>query len=262
MLATLDVALYVPLESEGMSRVMFESLAAGRPLIAARVGLVPEILRDREHALLVPGGDVPALRAALAELLGDGGVAPSAGRGRARPQSLERYPGARLAEALERTVRAAGRGVKVTVVAFDLSDNATGRADLLARLLAPRYDVRVVGPRFGAEIWGPARGGRVPYRAVAGGSIPGFACRVSALLELIDGDVIYASKLRPTSYGLGLLARSGAAGRSCWTSTTGSWASSIGPDPGGGSAGRSISAIPTGCPGRGSWSDWPGVRTP
>jgi glycosyltransferase involved in cell wall biosynthesis len=30
---------------------------------------------------------------------------------------------------------------------------------------------------------------------------------VPALLELIDGDVIYASKPRPTSYGLGLLAR-------------------------------------------------------
>ena len=97
--------------------------------------------------------------------------------------------------------------MKVTVVAFDLSDNATGRADLLARLLAPRYDVRVVGPRFGAEIWAPARDGRVTYRAVRAGRYPGFASRVPDLLELIDGDVIYASKLRPTSYGLGLLAR-------------------------------------------------------
>ena len=96
--------------------------------------------------------------------------------------------------------------MRVTVVAFDLSDNATGRADLLARLLAPRYEVSVVGPRFGAEIWPPAREGSVPYRAVAGGRYPAFVGRVSSLLELIDGDVIYASKLRPTSYGLGLLA--------------------------------------------------------
>jgi glycosyltransferase involved in cell wall biosynthesis len=97
--------------------------------------------------------------------------------------------------------------VKISVVAFDLSDNATGRADLLARLLAPRHDVRVVGPRFGSEIWGPARGGSVAYRAVSGTRYPAFAGRLGPLLELIDGDVIYASKLRPTSYGLGLLAR-------------------------------------------------------
>src|SRR5262245_7866873 len=97
--------------------------------------------------------------------------------------------------------------MKVTVLAFDLSDNATGRADLLARLLAPRYEVQVVGPRFGAEIWRPARDGGVDYRAVGGGRYPAFASRFSDLLELIDGDVIYASKLRPTSYGLGLLAR-------------------------------------------------------
>src|SRR5262245_25219685 len=98
-------------------------------------------------------------------------------------------------------------GMKVTVLAFDLSDNATGRADLLARLLAPRYEVQVVGPRFSAEIWRPARDGGVDYRAVGGGRYPAFAWRLSDLLELIDGDVIYASKLRPTSYGVALLAR-------------------------------------------------------
>src|SRR5262245_28338122 len=97
--------------------------------------------------------------------------------------------------------------MKVTVVAFDLSDNATGRADLLARLLAPRHDVRVVGPRFGADIWSPARKSSVPYQAVAGARYPAFASRIPDALDLIDGDVIYASKLRPTSYGLAPLAR-------------------------------------------------------
>src|SRR5262249_61522722 len=42
VMAALDVGLYVPLESDGMSRVVFEYLAAGRPLIAARVGVVAE----------------------------------------------------------------------------------------------------------------------------------------------------------------------------------------------------------------------------
>jgi glycosyltransferase involved in cell wall biosynthesis len=100
VLATFDVALYVPLESEGMSRVMFESLAAGRPLIAARVGLVPEILRDREHALLVAGGDAPALRAALSEIAADGELRGRLGAA-GRALVIERYSGARLAESLE-----------------------------------------------------------------------------------------------------------------------------------------------------------------
>lgn len=97
--------------------------------------------------------------------------------------------------------------MKVSIVAFDLSDNATGRADLLARLLSPRYQIDVVGPRFGPEIWRPAREGVIGYRALAAPRYPGFAARVPALLDLIDGDLIYASKLRPTSYGLALLAR-------------------------------------------------------
>jgi glycosyltransferase involved in cell wall biosynthesis len=100
VMAALDVALYVPLESEGMSRVAFEYLAAGCPLIAARVGVVPEVLRDREHALLVPGGDAPALGAALGEMLADVGLRRRLGEA-GRTLVVERYSGARLAAALE-----------------------------------------------------------------------------------------------------------------------------------------------------------------
>ena len=98
--------------------------------------------------------------------------------------------------------------MKISVVAFDLSDNATGRADLLARLLAARWDVEVVGPRFGPSLWKPAEGGPVKHRTVRTGKYPGFLRRLPALLSLVDGDLIVASKPRPTSYGLGLLARS------------------------------------------------------
>jgi glycosyltransferase involved in cell wall biosynthesis len=101
VMAALDVALYVPFESEGMSRVVFEYLAAGRALIAARVGVVPEVLVDDEHAALVPAGDAPALATALAALLGD--PARRARLGEAgRGLLVERFSGARVAEALER----------------------------------------------------------------------------------------------------------------------------------------------------------------
>jgi len=97
--------------------------------------------------------------------------------------------------------------VKVSVLAADLSDNATGRADLLARLLSSRYEVEVVGPRFGADVWMPAREGAIAQRSVKAGRYPGFAQRIPSLLKLVDGDVLIASKPRPTSFGLGLLAR-------------------------------------------------------
>lgn len=100
--------------------------------------------------------------------------------------------------------------MKISILAFDLSDNATGRAELLARLLACRWPVEVVGPRFGPEIWRPARGGGVPYAAVGverARRYPRFATQWAALLARADGDVLVASKPRPTSYGVALLAR-------------------------------------------------------
>jgi len=100
VMPALDVALYVPVESEGMSRVIFEYLAAGRAVIASRVGVVPEILTDGEHALLVPAGDADALVDALQRLLGDPGLRARLGEA-GRRLVLERYSGARVAAALE-----------------------------------------------------------------------------------------------------------------------------------------------------------------
>jgi glycosyltransferase involved in cell wall biosynthesis len=97
--------------------------------------------------------------------------------------------------------------VKISILASDLSDNATGRADLLARLLSSRYEVDVVGPQFGEGLWAPSRDGPVAYRSVRAGRDPGFARHVPELLALVDGEILFASKPRPTSFGLGLLAR-------------------------------------------------------
>ena len=65
----------------------------------------------------------------------------------------------------------------------------------------------MIGPRFGSAIWEPARESPIEYRSVAAARGPGFVRSVGKLFALIDGDLIYASKPRPTSYGLGLLAR-------------------------------------------------------
>src|SRR5438094_657819 len=130
--------------------------------------------------------------------------AARSGRARAGAGALLRCAAGRGAR---NPLRAPPRGMKVSVLAFDLSDNATGRADLLARLLAPRYEVEVVGPRFGTDIWRPARDGAVRYRSEPGARWPRLARKLPALARLADGDVLLASKPRPTSFGVGLLAR-------------------------------------------------------
>jgi glycosyltransferase involved in cell wall biosynthesis len=100
VMAALDIALYAALESDGMSRVVFEYLAAGKPLVAARTGVVPEVLTDGTHALLVPAGDADALAAALARLLDDEALRTRLGTAGHR-RLVEHYSGARVAEALE-----------------------------------------------------------------------------------------------------------------------------------------------------------------
>jgi glycosyltransferase involved in cell wall biosynthesis len=103
--ADFDAALYVPLESDGMSRVLFEYLAAGRPVVASRVGVVPEVLVHGESALLVPAGEPGALAEAVARLLDDHGLGLRLGA--AGRELVEcRFSGARVAEAL--AVRYAG----------------------------------------------------------------------------------------------------------------------------------------------------------
>src|SRR5262245_65520883 len=82
-----------------MSRVVFESLAAGRPLVASRVGVVPEVLTDGRHAALVPAGDAEALAAALEPLLSDSAQRERLGES-GRRLIDERYSGARVAGAL------------------------------------------------------------------------------------------------------------------------------------------------------------------
>ena len=97
--------------------------------------------------------------------------------------------------------------MKVSVLCFDVSDNAIGRAWLLARLLEPLGAVEIVGPRFGPAVWEPLAEESIPVRSLPGGRLPVFAARLPALARMADGDLLYASKPRLTSAGIGYLAR-------------------------------------------------------
>ena len=52
-----------------------EAALSRAPVVAARIGGIPEALRDREHALLFTPGEAPACAAALAATLSDRGAA-------------------------------------------------------------------------------------------------------------------------------------------------------------------------------------------
>lgn len=67
LMAALDV-LAVPSVNEGMGRVVLEAGAAGIPVVASRVGGIPDIVDDGETGLLIPARDVAALAAAMLEL--------------------------------------------------------------------------------------------------------------------------------------------------------------------------------------------------
>jgi glycosyltransferase involved in cell wall biosynthesis len=56
---------------EGMSNSLLEAMAAGRPVVATRVGGNPEVVVDGETGLLVPPRDAPALAEAMLRLLRD-----------------------------------------------------------------------------------------------------------------------------------------------------------------------------------------------
>jgi glycosyltransferase involved in cell wall biosynthesis len=66
--------------SEGTSNTLLESMAAGIPVVATRVGGNPEVVEDGVSGLLVPPRDSAALAAAMARLLEDPDLALRLGR--------------------------------------------------------------------------------------------------------------------------------------------------------------------------------------
>jgi len=83
-LAAFDVFV-LPSLMEGMGTSLLDALAAERPVVATRVGGIPEVITDGETGLLVEPGSEAPLAAAVVRLLSDRRLAEQlAERGRAR----------------------------------------------------------------------------------------------------------------------------------------------------------------------------------
>ena len=61
-------ALVLPSHSEGSPKVLLEGMISGLPIVATRVGGVPELAEDGATALLVPARDIPAMSGRMREL--------------------------------------------------------------------------------------------------------------------------------------------------------------------------------------------------
>jgi glycosyltransferase involved in cell wall biosynthesis len=93
-----------PSRREGYGVVAREAMAYGRPVVASSVGGLVDAVEDGVTGLLVPARDVPALRAAIERLLGDGELRDCLGTA-ARERARERFS---WAAATEATIRAYG----------------------------------------------------------------------------------------------------------------------------------------------------------
>jgi glycosyltransferase involved in cell wall biosynthesis len=70
----------MPSTSEGLPVALLEAMAYGKPIVATRVGGIPDVLADGTEGMLVPPGDAAALADAVGTLVGDPDRARELGR--------------------------------------------------------------------------------------------------------------------------------------------------------------------------------------
>lgn len=80
VMAALDVLVLPSTRSEAVSQVILQALAVGTPVVGTTVGGTPEVVSDGVSGRLVPPADVPALAAAILDLLHDPPRARQMGR--------------------------------------------------------------------------------------------------------------------------------------------------------------------------------------
>jgi glycosyltransferase involved in cell wall biosynthesis len=101
--AALD-AMILPSGNEGTPVSAIEALAAGRPVVATRVGGLPDVVREGEDGFLVSRGDVDELADRLERLAADEGLRRRMGEA-GRERVLPRYSVERLIDDVDALYR-------------------------------------------------------------------------------------------------------------------------------------------------------------
>jgi len=94
----------LPSEYEAFGLVLLESLAHGTPVIASRVGGIPDFIEDERSGILVPPGQVVPLTEAMRRLWGEPELARRLGR-HGRTEVVPRYTWDRALDRLESVYR-------------------------------------------------------------------------------------------------------------------------------------------------------------
>jgi glycosyltransferase involved in cell wall biosynthesis len=97
-------AIVLTSANEGTPVTLIEGLAAGRPVVATRVGGVPDVVEDGVTGFLVRPGDTHAVAERLAILAGDPELRRTMGAA-GRERVLERYAVERLVDDVDRLYR-------------------------------------------------------------------------------------------------------------------------------------------------------------
>lgn len=84
-------------DQENLPMVVQQAMAAGKAVIATRVGGVPELIRDGATGLLVEPGDLEAVTKGIALLLRDDRIREGVGRA-AKEEALRRFTGEAVAK--------------------------------------------------------------------------------------------------------------------------------------------------------------------
>jgi glycogen(starch) synthase len=100
LMSRATIVLVPSRDEEGFGLVALHAAFAERPVIASRVGGLPEVVLDGETGLTVPPEDAQALAEAIASLLEDRSRAAALGSA-ARTRALERFTVSRMADQYE-----------------------------------------------------------------------------------------------------------------------------------------------------------------
>ena len=90
-LAQVDVVMVPSLWYEAYSFLISEAFAAGRPVLASRLGALADRIRDGVDGLLLPPGDVAAWRSAIQRLLDDPDLLPRLRANVRPPMTMEEH---------------------------------------------------------------------------------------------------------------------------------------------------------------------------
>jgi len=103
LMRAIDCIVHVPIDPEPFGRVIVEAMLAGRPVIAAHAGGIPEIIENGVSGILITPGSPDELAAALRRIFSDP-VAAAEMAANGQDRALARFSDKRMLSDIERHV--------------------------------------------------------------------------------------------------------------------------------------------------------------